>query len=432
MSASHIITRVGAPINTPRRVLFVVPQPYFAHRGSPLRVLTALRALIELGFKVDLLVYGIGEDRLLEGVTIHRCWNPPFVKRVPIGASAIKILLDIFLVFKAISLCRRNSYAVIHGVEEAGFIAAFLGKVFSIPFVFDLHSLMSEQLASNKSVVWRAIGKVVAGLEKFSIRRAAGVITVGDSHANRLKQIAPSVPIVAIEDRPLELSPASASKITEFRNSCGGQATSIIGYTGNFEAYQGIELLLCAFKLASTELCNSKLLLVGGGDVTHPQVIKIQALVQEFNLAEKVIFTGERPVSEMNLFMEAADILVSPRLSGENTPLKIYSYMASGKPIVATRIKSHTQVLTDEIAYLAEIEPEHLASVLIQAVKDLSSGAEILQSRIKGAQALACSRFSFGQFVERLAEVYSPFISLETVPVNVADQESKAVIRAGR
>ena len=75
MSANHIVKGVSAA----RQILFVVPQPYFAHRGSPLRVLTALRALIELGFEVDLLVYGIGEDRELEGVKIHRCWNPPFV-----------------------------------------------------------------------------------------------------------------------------------------------------------------------------------------------------------------------------------------------------------------------------------------------------------------------------------------------------------------
>ena len=429
MSANHIVKGVNAA----RPILFVVPQPYFAHRGSPLRVLTALRALIELGFEVDLLVYGIGEDRELEGVKIHRCWNPPFIRKVPIGASAVKILLDVFLTFKAVTLCRKNSYTVIHGVEEAGFIAAILGKIFSVPFIFDLHSLMSEQLASNKSVVWRAIGSLVAKLEVFSIRRAAGVITVGDSHANRLKQIAPKVPIVAIEDRPLELLPASAAKIAEFRQHCGGQSTSIIGYTGNFESYQGIELLLKAFKLASAEMLDIKLLLVGGGgDSAHPQFMKIQALVEEFRLADQVIFTGERPVSEMGLYMESADILVSPRLSGENTPLKIYSYMASGKPIVATRIKSHTQVLTDDIAYLADIEPEPFASALIQAVKDFHSKAEILQSRIQGAQALACTRFSFGQFVERLAEVYAPFIPTETGSVNVRDQESKAVIGSRR
>ena len=61
-------------------------------------------------------------------------------------------------------------------------------------------------------------------------------------------------------------------------------------------------------------------------------------------------FTGIRPPSEVRTAVHLCDILVSPRTSGTNTPLKIYSYLRSGKPIVATNLYTHTQVLNEEVS----------------------------------------------------------------------------------
>ena len=66
------------------------------------------------------------------------------------------------------------------------------------------------------------------------------------------------------------------------------------------------------------------------------------------------MFAGQRPAEEIPLFLDAADVLVSPRSSGTNTPLKIYQYLRSGRPIVATRLLTHTQVLDDEVAILTD------------------------------------------------------------------------------
>ena len=49
-----------------------------------------------------------------------------------------------------------------------------------------------------------------------------------------------------------------------------------------------------------------------------------------------------------------ADVLVSPRLKGLNTPMKIYSYLDSGTAVLATRLRTHTQVLDDRTAYLVD------------------------------------------------------------------------------
>ena len=60
-----------------------------------------------------------------------------------------------------------------------------------------------------------------------------------------------------------------------------------------------------------------------------------------------------------------------------NTPLKIYQYLRSGRPIVATRLRTHTQVLDDDVAFLAEATPKGLADAMIAAFADPARAADV-------------------------------------------------------
>ena len=63
-------------------------------------------------------------------------------------------------------------------------------------------------------------------------------------------------------------------------------------------------------------------------------------------------------------------MLTSPRSSGTNTPLKVYEQLASGIPLVATRIRSHTQVLTDDVCFLVDPTPEAIAQGIVEALSN--------------------------------------------------------------
>ncbi|HLE44795.1 MAG TPA: glycosyltransferase, partial [Methylomirabilota bacterium] len=120
-------------------------------------------------------------------------------------------------------------------------------------------------------------------------------------------------------------------------------------------------------------------------------------------LLDAVVFTGQRPLSEMPAYFALADILVSPRVAGTNTPLKIYSYLASGRPIVATRILAHTQVLTDEVAVLAEPTAEGLADAIRRLLASDGPGAALA----KQARAFAEARFSHAAYREKVERAYA-------------------------
>jgi glycosyltransferase involved in cell wall biosynthesis len=83
------------------------------------------------------------------------------------------------------------------------------------------------------------------------------------------------------------------------------------------------------------------------------------------------------PQATAKRYNRLASVLVSPRSWGTNTPLKVYEQLASGIPLVATNIYSHTQVLTPDVAFLVEPTPEDMARGILQAVAPGGRGAAI-------------------------------------------------------
>jgi len=397
-----------------KRILFLEPQPFFAVRGSPFRVRATVSALTELGYCVDLVVLPLGENITIPGVEILRVPKIPGIRCVPTGPSLAKFFYDSVLFFYALKLLLRRRYTAVHGVEEAGIIAAIIGRLFALPYIFDMHSCMPEQLANLDLPCARLFARFVALVEKHCIRRAAAVMTVGEEHALYARGIAPLVHAVSVPDAALDdTGKASAADVERLRRELNIQDKRVAVYTGNFDPCQGIPLLLRGFaamferKEAFAHRDNCVLLIVGGAPEEEERRKVQLELAQTLNIADAVVFTGTRPAAEMPAFMALADVLVSARISGANTPLKIYSYMAAERIIAATRISSHTQVLSDATALLCEPEPKALGQVLAAAFDPAPSALQKRRSMIIAAKRLVELRFSRSSFKTQLSALYS-------------------------
>jgi len=110
-----------------------------------------------------------------------------------------------------------------------------------------------------------------------------------------------------------------------------------------------------------------------------------------------VIFAGQRPADEIPAYLDAADVLVSPRSTGTNTPLKIYQYLRSGCPIVATRLLTHTQVLDDGIAILTPPDAAGFAAGILSAIDDPARARAIGAS----ARRLAETKYSYESYLAK-------------------------------
>jgi glycosyltransferase involved in cell wall biosynthesis len=82
------------------------------------------------------------------------------------------------------------------------------------------------------------------------------------------------------------------------------------------------------------------------------------------------VFTGRVSQATARCLSRRATVLTSPRVTGTNTPLKVYEQLASGIPLVATRIYSHTQVLNDDVCFLVEPTVDGMAAGILEAIAD--------------------------------------------------------------
>jgi glycosyltransferase involved in cell wall biosynthesis len=144
---------------------------------------------------------------------------------------------------------------------------------------------------------------------------------------------------------------------------------------------------------------DARVLVVGGEPA---QVERAKARAIEAGAAAAMVFTGQQPAKEIPGFVQAADLLVSPRIRGTNTPLKIYSYLRSGKPIVATNLLTHTQVLTPEIAALVDPEPAPFAAAILELIEDGQKRARLSAA----AQEVARQKYSRESYLKRTAQAY--------------------------
>jgi glycosyltransferase involved in cell wall biosynthesis len=380
----------------------IAPEPFFEPRGTPFSEFHRIRALTTLGHQVDLVTYPFGEDVAIPGLRVFRSLRPPFVRGVGVGPSMAKIPLDILLALTALRLAVTGRYDAIHSHEEGGLIGVVLAGVLRVPHLYDMHSSLPQQLTNFAFSRSKVIRGVFLALEKLMIRRSRVVIVICPSLEETARAIDRDARIVVIENAPGsaedQATPAQAAAVRAAHDLSA--ATPLVVYTGTFEAYQGLDSLYRAMAIVKDQRPDARLLLAGG---KPDQVIRAKREARAAGIEPVTIFAGERPASEIPAYLAAADVLVSPRSRGTNTPLKIYQYLRSGKVIVATRLLTHTQVLSDETAILTGTSPAELAAGLVEALDDRRR-AEAIGQR---ARELADTKYSYEAYLERTRRAYS-------------------------
>ncbi len=380
------------------RILMIAPEPFFEPRGTPFSEYHRIRALVELGHTVDLVTYPFGEDKRLPGLRVFRCLRPPFITGVGIGPSWKKLPLDGSLLLTACRRALAGKYDAVHSHEEGSWFGVVLAALLRVPHLYDMHSSLPQQLTNFAYSRSRLVKGIFGALERFVVRRSRVVIVICPQLEEVVRGIDTAVPSVLIEnapgsgDAPIEGSGAAV------RRSLGLDArTPVVLYTGTFEAYQGLDLLFASMRTVIASRPDARLVLAGG---RREQIDAARAEAAAAGIGQAVIFAGQRPAEEIPAFLDAADVLVSPRSLGTNTPLKIYQYLRSGRPIVATRLLTHTQVLDDEVAFLTDKTPEGFGAGVLAAIADPE------RARAVGARArhLAETKYSYEAYLSRTRE----------------------------
>jgi glycosyltransferase involved in cell wall biosynthesis len=384
------------------KIIMIAPQPFFEPRGTPISVYQRIAGLSKLGHTIDLVTYPIGQDVEFPGVRIDRAPRIPFIKELKVGPSWPKLPLDMVLFLKTISLLVKNKYDVIHSHEEAGIFAQPLAAIFHTRHLYDMHSSLPRQLVNFNFGNNRFFIAIFKWLERMVINHCDALITIGPDLEQHARSINSQVPQQMIENLPLKIKQTEGEKekARQLKQTLGLNGNMAVVYTGTFERYQGVNLLIESAAVIREEHPNVRFLMVGGKPA---QIEDLKQLVHSLHLEEQVHFTGTVSVDEANLYMEMADILVSPRIEGTSVPLKIYTYLRMGKPIMATNLPAHSLVLDDHTAVLVEPSLAGFVEGLTRLIEDEGLRNYLGQQSLK----LANEKYSTANYLAKLEKIYA-------------------------
>ena len=396
----------------------IAPEPFFEPRGTPFSEFHRIRALIALCHQVDLVTYPFGDDVSMPGLRVFRCRRPPLVRGVKVGPSLAKLPLDAMLTVTVVGRALAQRYDAIHSHEEGGLIGVLLASMLRIPHLYDMHSSLPQQLTNFAFSGSALMRRVFLSIERLMIRRSRVVIVICPSLEETVRAIDREAQTVLIENAPGSAEEqATAEQAAAVRPTLGlDETTPMVLYTGTFEAYQGLDLLFDAMGIVGSTRPDARLVLAGG---KPDQISRARDRARVAGVHHLTVFAGERPAAEIPAYLVAADVLVSPRSRGTNTPLKIYQYLRSGKPIVATRLLTHTQVLSDDVAFLTGATPNEFAEGILVALRDRARAAAVGRR----ARELAETKYTYQAYLERTRQAYaalagdgSPYEARRPVP----------------
>ncbi|MBI3320804.1 MAG: glycosyltransferase family 4 protein [Candidatus Omnitrophica bacterium] len=186
---------------------------------------------------------------------------------------------------------------------------------------------------------------------------------------------------------PSVFSPSAANGDGEVRLRCHLGRKHVVGFSGRFLPWHGVELLVRAIPRILREAGETAFLFIGDG----PQRQMIEAQLRALGLSRHAVFVGEVAHAQLPRYLAACDVAVLPHSNDYGSPMKLFEYMAMGKPTVAPRYSP----LEDVIAHGQDgwlFEPgnaEALAQGLITLLTDdalrqrmgASARAKIIQER---------------------------------------------------
>jgi glycosyltransferase involved in cell wall biosynthesis len=269
-----------------------------------------------------------------------------------------------------------------------------------VPHLYDMHSSLPEQLSNFKYSSSRMLVGAFNFLERQMVRRSRAVIVICKHLEEVVRRLDPAANVVLIENAPGSgdtAPPQDGGAAVRARFGIGPEVPLIL-YTGTFEAYQGLDLLFAAMRTVKASRPDARLLLAGGQPA---QVDAARAEALREGVAEVTVFAGEQPSSDMPQFLAAAQVLASPRSRGKNTPLKIYQYLRAGRPIVATNLLTHTQVLDDSVACLADATPEAYGQAILRVLGDPAYARTLAEA----AGLLAATRYTYEAYLDKTKQV---------------------------
>jgi glycosyltransferase involved in cell wall biosynthesis len=334
-----------------------------------------------------------------------------------IYVPTINIRFFRFFSFHFLSLFYIGYYMVRHHVDiiyvrkmALSLTPFILSKIFRKPMITEINGdLLTEyELAGYPRFLLTAIRMVDMIVCRAS--KALVCVTEGLRDIFQIRYQLPAEKIRVIHngtdtDRFHPLDPIACRK-----NLGIDVETKVVGFVGTFVPHQGLKYLIDSSSLIIENSPGVTFLIVGDGPVRNDILNRVQAM----GVAKHFLFPGAVSQEEVPMYINAMDVCVAPFTRSRNeriglSPLKIYDYVACGKPVVASDIKGVGDMLQENEVGIA-VTPEDPTSLATAVLLALSDQELAIRCREKGPVIIR-NNFTWQITAEKVAEVCTSALS---------------------
>jgi len=391
------------------KILYITLEDLSLHKGSVVHIREVIEGLQKRGHRVGLI--GRAQTKLEIAYHFHNIHpRTSFLSKFLSPKKKAYVVSSILLFLALIRIVRK--YDIIYARDFHAVIIAFLPRLmFGRKLVFEINGLANEeQKLKGHSFCNQILAFLIKKAEGMAVRCCNRVVSVTQQISDYLaKNFSCPSDKIRIVGNGVNIQRFhqiyDEALLSSWRKRLGiTKDDLVVAFVGNLAPWQGMNILLeSAFQILSNEMQNLKFLIVGEGIQKDSLVRK----VFDSGHTEKFIFTGMVEYEDIPILINIADICVAPFISRRNqttgvSPLKVFEYMACGKPVICSRIDGLEFVEVEGAGRL--IDPEDVTS-LEKALYDLIRNPREREIMGQTGPKVARERFSWESKVIKIEEV---------------------------
>ena len=391
------------------RIAYFADVRFPLERANGIQTMETCYAIARRGHDVDLIVrpdthapardpfvyYGLPPEARLR------------VERAPVSgpAAARRLGYLAFALGRAIGRTRADMLVT----RDLGVAAALLEvpRRLRPPLVYESHGYAPDVAAALPELVATATRPSARKLKRLAARearvwqRADGYVTITAGLRADLEARHGMRARIAVVPDGVRAGPRAA-------DAAPRTSQAVVAYAGHLYAWKGVDVLLEA--LARVPGARG---LIVGGHVEEPDLARVKALADRLGIGDRVTFTGMVDPGRVADLLREADVLALPNPASAistrfTSPLKLFEYMAAGRPIVASGLPSIREVLEHEVTALLVAPGD--AAAMAHAIERLLADPA-LASRLADAALERVPGYSWDRRAERLDALFNEVIS---------------------
>jgi glycosyltransferase involved in cell wall biosynthesis len=243
--------------------------------------------------------------------------------------------------------------------------------------------------------------RIARWIERLTFEKAAALITVSTALRNMLVDAGVNADKITVIPNAINAAHFTGTADGgSIRARYGLGDAVVVGFLGSMRAWHGIDLLIDIVPEVLARAPQCRFLIVGAGELYEP----LKAQVVAAGCGASVTFTGAVPHDQVQHFIDAMDVPVMPNSNTYGSPMKVFEYMALGRPTVAPRLGPLEEVITDGVTGVLVVPGDRRS--LQEAIAGLVANAERRQAIGAAAQAVVFARHTWIENARRTLDIY--------------------------